>query len=86
MFSIIQSVLPQIYARYKICNLVFHLHDLWHSFAEQSIRYCLINLLNKTNGSTSTIIVQKGMVYTSSFSSYKYHITNEAINSYLCSL
>ena len=45
-------VLPQICARYEVRNLVFHLPDIRHSFAEQSIRCCLINQLNAENGST----------------------------------
>ena len=38
----------------------------------------LIKQLNAENGSTITT----GMVHTSSFPSYKYHIKNEVINNY----
>ena len=41
-----KPVLPQICPRYKIRNSVFHLPDILHSFAEQSICYCLIKQLN----------------------------------------
>ena len=37
-----KPVLPQICSRYVVQNQVFHLPDIRHSFAEQSIRYCLI--------------------------------------------
>ena len=73
-----KPVLPQICSRYEVQNPVFHLPDIRHSFAEQSIRYCLIRQLNAENSSTITT----GMVHTSSFPSYKYHIKNEVINSY----
>ena len=77
-FSVMKPVLPQICSRYEVRNPVFHLPDIRHSFAEQSIRYCLIKQLNAENGSTITT----GMVHTSSFPSYKYHIKNEVINNY----
>ena len=62
----------------EVRNPVFHLPDIRHSFAEKSFRYCLIKQLNAENDSTITT----GMVHTSSFPSYKYHIKNEVINNY----
>ena len=59
-------VLPQICSRYEVRNPVFHLPDIRHSFAEQSIRYCFIKQVNAENGST----IARGMVHTSSFLSY----------------
>ena len=41
-----KPVLPQLCSRYEVRNPVFHLSDIRHSFAEQSIRYCLIKQLN----------------------------------------
>ena len=73
-----KSVYPQLCSRYEVRNPVFHLHDIRHSFAEQSIRYCLVKQLNAENGSTITT----GMVHTSSFPSYKYRIKNEVITNY----
>ena len=58
-FSVIKPVLPQICSRYEVRNPVFHLPDIRHSFAEQSIRYRLIKQLNAENGSTITT----GMVH-----------------------
>ena len=77
-FSVMKPVLPQICSRYEVRNPVFHLPHIRHSFADQSIRCCLIKQLNAENGSTITT----GMVHTSSFPSYKYHIKNEVINNY----
>ena len=62
-----KPILPQICSRHEVRNPVFHLPDIRHtcSFAEQSIRYCLIEQLNAENGST----ISTGMVHTSSFPS-----------------
>ena len=49
-----KPVLPQICSRYEVRNPVFHLPDIRHTFAEQSIHYCLIKQLNAENGSTIT--------------------------------
>ena len=38
--------LPQVCTHYDIRSPVFHLPDIRNSFAEQSIRYCLIKCLN----------------------------------------
>ena len=75
-FSVMKSVLPQICSRYEVRNPVFHLPDIRHSFAEQSIRYCLIKQLNTENGSTITT----GMVHTSSFPSYNIPKYNYELN------
>ena len=58
-FSVMKPVLPQICSRYEVRNPVFHLPDIRHSFAEQSIHYCLIKQLNAENGST----IITGMVH-----------------------
>ena len=49
-----KPVLPIICTRYEIRNPVFHLPNIRHSFAEQSIGYCLIKQLNAEEGSTLT--------------------------------
>ena len=42
-----KPTLPTVCRRYKIRAPVFHLPVIHHTFAERSIRFCLINLLNK---------------------------------------
>ena len=45
-FKLIKPPLPQVCTHYDIRRPVFHLPDIRHSFAEQSIRYCLIKRFN----------------------------------------
>ena len=56
---------------------LFHLPDIWHSFGEQSIGYCLIKQLNAEEGSLTT-----DMVLTESFLIYKVHIKIAVIDGY----
>ena len=51
-FSAMKPTLPTMCRRYEIRAPMFHLPIL-HTFAEHSILYCLINLLNKDTRSTS---------------------------------
>ena len=44
--------LLQVCTNYDIHNPVFHLPDIRHSFAEQSITYCLIKRLNAEKSRT----------------------------------
>ena len=73
-----KPVLPIICTRYEIRNPVFHLPNIRHSFAEQSIGYCLIKQLNAEEGSTLTT----HMVHTESFLMYKVHIKRNVIDGY----
>ena len=43
------------YYMYGIRNPKFHLPNIKHSFAEQIIQYCLINLLNKDKDASDII-------------------------------
>ena len=45
-FELMKQLLSQGCTHYDICSPVFHLPNIRHSFAEQSIRYCLIKRLN----------------------------------------
>ena len=54
-FSTMKPTLRTVCRRYKIRAPVFHLPVICHSFAEHSIRFCFINLLN--NDTRSTIIM-----------------------------
>ena len=40
-FAIMKPVLPQVCTRYEIRNPVYHLPDIRHAFAQQSLKYCL---------------------------------------------
>ena len=41
-FELMKPPQPQVCTYYDIRSPVFHLPDIRHSFAEQSIRYCLL--------------------------------------------
>ena len=51
-FSTMKHTLPTVCRRYEIRAPVFHLPVIRHTFAERSIRFCLINLLNKDTRSS----------------------------------
>ena len=52
-FSVMKPTLLLVCGRYEIRAPMSHLPMIRHSFAEHSIRYCLINLLNKDTRFTS---------------------------------
>ena len=60
---------PQVCTHYDIRSPVFHLPDIRHSFAEQSIRYCLINFLKEdfirksTKHNTLNVLMLKRVVW-----------------------
>ena len=56
-FSTMKPTLPTVCRRYEIRAHVFHLPVIRHTFAERSIRFCFINLLNKDT--RSTIIIER---------------------------
>ena len=59
-FTVMKSTLPQVCTRYEIRNPVYHLPNVRHTFAEQSLRYCLIKHLNTERGYAD-------LVYSTSF-------------------
>ena len=73
-FAIMKSVLPQVCTRYEIRNPVYHLPDIRHAFAQQSLKYCLIMHLN-TEGHAD-------MVHNTSFKNYKMDIKHKMINNF----
>ena len=44
-FTIMKPILPQVCTRYEIRNPVYHLPNVRHTFAEQSLRYTYLNIL-----------------------------------------
>ena len=57
-FLTMKPTLPTVCRRYEIRAPVFHLPVIRHTFAEHSIRFCFINLLNKD---TRSIIIMERM-------------------------
>ena len=74
-FAIMKPVLPQVCTRYEIRNPVYHLPDIRHAFAQQSLKYCLIKQLNTAEGYAD-------MIHNTSFKNYKMDIKHKMINSY----
>ena len=74
-FTVMKPTLPQVCTRYEIRNPMYHLPNVRHTFAEQSLRYCLIKHLNMEGGYTD-------LVHSTSFINYKIIIKNEMINNY----
>ena len=66
--------LPQVCTHYDIRSPVFHLPDIRHSFAEQSIRYCLIKRLNAEKSRMDIVHI------TSFYNLKKINIKNEMIS------
>ena len=59
-----KPTLPQVCTRYEIRNSVYHLPNARHTFAKQSLRYCLIKHLNTERGYAD-------LVHSTSFLNYK---------------
>ena len=74
-FAKMKPVLPQVCTRYEIRNPVYHLPDIRHAFAQQSLKYCLIKQLNTAEGYAD-------MIHNTSFKNYKMDIKHKMINSY----
>ena len=70
-----KPTLPQVCISYEKGNVVYHLPNARHTFAEQSLRYCLIKHLNTERGYAD-------LVHSTSFINYKIIIKNEMINNY----
>ena len=77
-FSTTKPTLPTVYRRYEIRAPVFHLPVIRHTFAEHSIRFCLINFLNKETH--STMIMER--VDTDPCPSFKFYMKQQTFDSY----
>ena len=74
-FTVMKPTLPQVCTHYEIRKPVYHLPNTRHTFAEQSLRYCLIKHLN-------TERVYAYLVHSTSFLNYRMTINNDIINTY----
>ena len=77
-FSTMKPTLPTVCSRYEIRATVFHLPYIRHTFAEHSLRFCLINLLNKDT--RSAMIMDR--VDTDPFLSFKFYLKRQILESY----
>ena len=77
-FSIMQPTLPTVCNRYEIRVPVFHLPVIRHTLAERSIRFCLINLLNKVT--RSTMIMER--MDTDPYPSFKFYMKQQIFDPY----
>ena len=77
-FSTMKPTLPTVCRWYEIRAPVFHLPVIRHTFAERSIRFCLINLLNKDT--RSTMIMER--VDTDPYPSFKFYMKQHIFDSY----
>ena len=74
-FSTIKPNLPVITEHYEIRNPVFHLPAIKHKFAESSLQYCLIKLINEQNCfNEMTDKVQRTSIY-----SFKEFLNRESL-------
>ena len=77
-FSGMKSTLPKVCRRYENRAPMFHLPMIRHTFAEHSIRFCLINLLNKDTRYTS--IMER--VDTDPYHSFKFYMKGQVLGLY----
>ena len=77
-FSVMKPTLPTMCRRYEIRTPMFHLPMIRHTFARHSIRYSLINLLNKDTRSTS--IMER--VDTNPYHSLKFYMKGQVLELY----
>ena len=74
----IKPKLPIITEHYEIRNPVFHLPTIKHKFAESSLQYCLIKLINEQNCfNEMTDKVQKTSIY-----SFKVFLEQRVLDTY----
>ena len=74
-FSTIKPNLPVITEHYEIRNPVFHLPAIKHKFAESSLQYCLIKLINEQNYfNEMTDKVQRTSIY-----SFRFFLNRESL-------
>ena len=77
-FSSMKPQLPEACGRYEIRSPKFHLPTIYHKYAEQTIKYCLVQQLNKEKCPFN--ITAK--VYTHSFLCYKVFLKNQILELY----
>ena len=80
-FSTMKTTVPTVCSRYEIIIIiypVFHLPYIRHTFAEHSVRFCLINLLNKDTRSATIM----DRVDTDPFLSFKFYLKRQILESY----
>ena len=77
-FSVMKPTLPTVCWRYEIRTPMFHLPMMRNTFAEHSIWFCLINLLNKDTRSTS--IMER--VDTDPYYSFKFYMKEQVLELY----
>ena len=71
-----KPTIQTVCSRYEIRALVFHLPYIRHTFAEHSVRFCFINLLNK--GTRSATIMER----VDRFPSFKFYLKRQILESY----
>ena len=72
------TIKPVITEHYEIRNPVFHLPAIKHKFAESSLQYCLIKLINEQNCSNEmTDKVQRTSIY-----SFKVFLKQSVLDTY----
>ena len=77
-FPTTKPTLPTVCRRYEIRASVFHLLVIRHTFAEHSIWFCLINLLNKDTRFTMIM----GRVKTDPYPSFKFYMKEQIFDSF----
>ena len=73
-----KPTVPTVCSRYEIRVPVFHPPYIRHTFAEHSVRFCLINLLNKDT--CSATIMHR--VETDPFLSFQFYLKRQILESY----
>ena len=77
-FNVMKPIIPESAIRYEFRIPSFHLPVIHHKYAEQSLKYCLVKLLNLEE--CSTLITAK--IHTHSFQGFKMYLKNQIINAY----
>ena len=77
-FSTLKPRLSEIVEHYEIRNPVFHLPAIKHKFAENSLQYCLIKLINEEH----SFSMMSDMMERTSFYSFKVFIKHRVLDTY----
>ena len=77
-FSTVKPRFPEIVKHYEIRNPVFHLPAIKHKFAENSLQYCLIKLINEEHN----FGMMSDKVERTSFHSFKVFIKHSVLDTY----
>ena len=75
-FSTLKPRLPEIVEHYEIRNPVFHLPAIKHKFAENSLQYCLIKLINEEH----SFSMMSDKVERTSFYSFKVFVKHRVLD------